>query len=191
MGVSPIIVVEGPDGSGKSSLIRRLAEDFGLRVHEKASDSVTGPKGDMSVWAYRDVTTQRDHQLVEIYDRHPLISQYIYGPIAREYLEPNMQSATMHLAIRMLAKQCLVIMCLPPVDVVQTNVAQAEQMAGVDENITRIYHMYCSLRMFWPSPANLMMFDYTQKGNYDSVVVAANLHVAHWGNERMKNVGRL
>lgn len=186
-----MIIVEGPDGSGKSSLIRRLAEDFGLRVHEKASDSVTGPKGDMSVWAYRDVTTQRDHQLVEIYDRHPLISQYIYGPIAREYLEPNMQSPTMHLSIRMLAKQCLMIFCLPPLKLVRENVMREAQMAGVEDNIARIYHMYCSLRMFWPNPSNLMMYNYIENGSYDRIMVAANLHIAHWGNERMKNVGRL
>lgn len=185
-----MIIVEGPDGSGKSSLIRRLSEDLGLRVHERASDSIKGPKGDMSVWAYRDVSTQRDHHLVEVYDRHPLVSQYIYGPIAREYLEPNMQSTTMHLAIRMLAKQCLMIFCLPPIDVVKANVAEAEQMAGVEENIARIYHMYCSMRMFWPNAANLMTFDYTQNGSYDQVIVAANLHVAHWGNERKKSVGR-
>lgn len=186
-----MIIVEGPDGSGKSSLIRRLSEDTGLRIHERASDSIQGPIGDMSVWAYRDVTTQLDHHLVEIYDRHPLVSQYIYGPIAREYLEPDMQSATMHLAIRMLAKQCLMIFCLPPVDTVVANTHAEQQMQGVDENIRRIYHMYCSMRMFWPNPANLMMYDYTQKGSYDHVLVAANIHVAHWGNERKKNVGRL
>lgn len=170
-----MIIVEGPDGAGKSSLIEKLSETLMLPIHERASDSIKGPVPDLSVWAYQDVTTQPE-QPVSIYDRHPLISEYVYGPITREFLNPNMTSTTMHLCIRMLAKQSFVIFCRPPTEEIRANVLRHEQMEGVTEHIGQIIAAYDALRMFWPGQS--ILYNYMDPTSFPNVLTAARLHVA-------------
>lgn len=172
-----MIIVEGPDGAGKSSLIEKLSITLSIPVHERASDSVGGPVSNISVWAYNDVTAQPSKPL-SIYDRHPLISEYVYGPIVRQHLSPDMLSPTMHLCIRMLARQALVIFCRPPIEEIARNVVKAPQMSGVAEHIGRIISAYDALRMFWPGRS--LLFDYTDPSSFTDILTAARLHTAHW-----------
>lgn len=159
-----MIIVEGPDGAGKTTLINRLSTDLQLPVASKFVKSSGEGSGtnDLFGEAYKDVVTMLDRPTM-IYDRHPLISEYIYGPIVRGVLPPDFLSPKAHALMRMFEDQVHVIWCLPAMQICYDNVADidsAEQMEGVHSNIEAIWSMYHSMRLWWHG-ASSNVYDYT------------------------------
>ena len=72
-----MIIIEGVDGSGKTTLVNELVFDYGFQVLSKPSDSLRGPTCGIDDW---------EHQLPDnnrkcIADRHPAISGFIYDQV--------------------------------------------------------------------------------------------------------------
>ena len=158
-----MIVLEGPDGGGKTTLLETLTKRYPqIPVAPRASSSVEGPVKNLFEWATQDVSIW-PLRPYSIYDRHPLISEYVYGNSVRK--KPGEGFTTQKAATlrQLVYRQALVIFCLPPLKVVRENVqANApEQMAGVVENITKIYQMYAFLARTWPGRAYI--YNYTDK----------------------------
>lgn len=178
-GSENVIIIEGPDGSGKTRLQGMLSKALALPLHERASDSIKGPVKNLSTWVYNDVSTL-ETQPLSIYDRHPLISEFIYGPICRSYLDPNMLSPAIPMMIDQLAKKSLVIFCRPPNREIMTNVNRSgpQQMPGVVTHAMGITYAYDAMRLFWKG--DQIGFDYTDVNAYNNVIIACRLHVANW-----------
>lgn len=176
-----MILIEGPDGAGKTTLLRRLSRDLGIPQHARAVTDVSGPDGrDLWGWACQDIMTW-DVQPVSVYDRHPTISEYIYGPIVRGCLPPGFLHPSSRGILSRVHKQALVVFALPDFETVKANVAQEDQMSGVVSNIEAIYWSYRAVRANWPGWA--VDYDYRVKSgshSYDSVVRAARVHLATW-----------
>lgn len=180
-----VIVLEGPDGAGKTQLAQRLSEDLGLPLAQKfvKSDGEGSGTNDLFGEAYRDVVTMMDKPPM-IYDRHPLISEYVYGPIVRGILPPDFVMPQAHATLRLLAEQVHVIWCLPALQRVADNVADTEtnqQMSGVWRNIEAIYSMYHTMRIWWIGHSTVYDYTVTDQANkysYESTLVQARLHVA-------------
>lgn len=190
-----MIVIEGPDGAGKTTLINKLKEDLSLPIHERSANSDASPTLDTEVtrganlaaWAYKDVITMPDQPL-SIYDRHCLISEFVYGPIVRGYLDPNMLSTTVHFLIRQLAERCLVIFCRPDNEEIVNNVRRDPVSQGVVGTLElNIAYAYDALKMFWPG--NNMYYNYQdhRSNSYESVLSACRLHMVNW-ERKYKNV---
>lgn len=143
------IIVEGPDGSGKTTLIDKLSSALRMPLHKRASDSIKGPElSTLDVWVNTDVNLMH-RAAPSIYDRHPLVSEPIYGPVCRgkvpgmfnqDWWVKTMTTRTAHYA--------LLVMCLPPLDVCQEGMSSGPQMAGVEANYVNLYHSY--QRAVWP-----------------------------------------
>lgn len=158
-----MIILEGPDGGGKTTLLNQLVESFpGIAVHPRASTS--GPEGgplkdpDLYTWAHNDVWSWAEQPL-SFYDRHPLISEYVYGPSIRGTMDPRFHTTPLR---RRLAQRALVIVCLPPLEVVRRSVSAERDMPGVSTHIDIIWHLYASLRATWPVSSGLVLYDWTQ-----------------------------
>lgn len=159
------IIVEGPDGSGKSTLIAHLQESLGLPLHEKASTSKGGPIDDLWAWVETDLIPMRAaiHNTfpAHIYDRHPVISEPIYGPIVRKSVREYFDDLTF---IRRVTNQihetCIVVWCLTDLGTVTQNVfANAkEQMPGVTLNIAKVHQAYMTAYFRWRGPKR--QYDY-------------------------------
>lgn len=78
-----MIIVEGPDGAGKSILIKTLARHLDLKVHTWTRRPTTCPGAEMS-----DINEEMIKMVSRaepiIYDRCRAISEPIYGPICRK-----------------------------------------------------------------------------------------------------------
>lgn len=183
-----ILIVEGPDGAGKTSLVTRLSTDLRIPVHERSanSDSSATHTGEVSrganlaAWAYKDVITMPD-QPFSIYDRHCLISEFVYGPITRGYLDPNMMSTTIHFLIRTMAEKCFVVFCRPPNEEITKNVSLDPVSQGVvGANGLNIAYGYDALKMFWPGQNMYYNYKDDKANGYESVLTAARLHMVNW-----------
>lgn len=158
-----MLILEGPDGGGKTTLLETLTKRYPqITVAPRASSSVEGPVKNLFEWATEDLEAW-GLRPYSIYDRHPLISEYVYGNSVRKAPAKGFNTPPAARLRQVVYRQALVIFCLPPLKVVRENVqANApEQMPGVVENITKIYQMYAFLARTWPGRAYI--YNYTDK----------------------------
>lgn len=136
------IIIEGPDGSGKSSLLSHLQTAFPyIDTHERFSTSVGGPVDDLKT-RVRDSVNDSLLAMPKFYDRHPFISEFIYGPILRGGIKDGLDELESYRAH--VLQESLIILCLPSISRVRENILKNadDQMPGVLSHIDAIYDGY-------------------------------------------------
>lgn len=137
-----LIVVEGPDGAGKTTLIKHLSEHFSLPVADRVVSKDTEAMVDIRRWVNDNL--DEGPQAV-IFDRHRLISEPIYGALLRPEVRDDFRMPWKLLRYyRRFYLECdpLLIWCLPPFEVVEQNVAGDEDNKRVRDRIKIIYDLY-------------------------------------------------
>jgi len=165
------VIVEGPDGAGKSTLVSYLSQALDLKVHTRASSSKDGPVEDLAEWVTEQFRWHEDTGMATIYDRHPIISEPIYGPAIRNKTRPKFDDeAWIRLVKAELYKTSVVVWCRPPIEVVSANVTDSmhEQMHGVLANIGRVYTEYTMAYFRWRGDKRM----YNYKTNAESELAA-------------------
>jgi len=173
------VIIEGPDGAGKSTLVKWLTPILDVPVARRISDSLKGVKGknlaryvdaDMSQWAnyassdpvinrsaFADMSANTPSRL---YDRYPLISEPIYGLHVRKAPQAEFMTNWYRDAwARFLAHDPLIIWCLPPYEEVAKHVHPSRDMDGVWRNISQLYQAYRLEAMKFPGRS--FVYDYT------------------------------
>lgn len=141
------VIVEGPDGSGKTTLIQLLLAqpDLELELMPRSSSSTGGPVKDLAKWVEHDLG-RFGPSYRALYDRYPLISELIYGPLLRGYLPDKFTNP--HWMQQQWRKLCsnpvLIIYCLPPLARVREAILSdpANQLEGVAQRIETMYWLY-------------------------------------------------
>lgn len=177
-----MIIVEGPDGAGKTTLLKHISRRLGIPMGPRASHSTKGPTDDLCGWVDRDLLKWGTSPL-KIYDRYPLISETIYGPILRGSVPDRMaQSSWMRARLNTFRSMSLVIWCLPPSTTVIKNVDdEREHMDGVKSNITSIWASYAIMSNSWTGPG--MTYDYTSNNPDPQTTQLVNMlrrHINGW-----------
>lgn len=153
-----MIIVEGPDGAGKSTLVEQLCEEFPqLTVGERG----TNDRSKLFEVTKQDTYTAlagavKGDQYPKIWDRL-FFSEMVYAPIVGRDCEFTVEEQNFIRRI-MRTLGCPVIACLPPFDAVLNNAMSTEQMDGVKENLESIYSTY--LTVFKDMPW-VIWYDYT------------------------------
>lgn len=157
------IIIEGMDGTGKSTLLDKLLWEFKLlRPARKASTSIGGPVANLDEWVTNDIEEMATRP-ASVYDRHPLVSEPVYGPICRQRLPGKFNHKWwLDTQTRHIAHHCLLLFCNPPGDVVMRNVLanQDDQMPGVVDNYADLYRAYNTAANAWPGVQ--LRYDYTR-----------------------------
>lgn len=144
-----MIIVEGPDGAGKTTLIRALVDGTGLEVAPRVVSKGAEAMVDLVKWTEYNV---RAGWQPIIYDRHRLISEPIYGPILRERFEQKFDNPEwlheMFFTFYQRVKP-LIIYCIPPFPAVWKNVQDDDDNKVVQDkkNIRAIYGAYLNRAM--------------------------------------------
>jgi hypothetical protein len=141
-----MIVIEGPDGGGKTTLAKHLSDKYGLEL-SKASRLSTSERAEMNLpenvrervfsALTRSVRCKRD---IQIHDRL-FFSELIYSHVFDRPLAFNPTQEK--IVCRVLnALEAPIIFCLPPISELHKRILGSNQMEGVTENIDRIYGLY-------------------------------------------------
>lgn len=159
-----MIIVEGPDGAGKTTLIKNITEAYpDLEVAPRVVSKETKDLTDLQKWV--------DHNLAQgfqykLFDRHRLISEFIYGPVLRRVQRPGFTSgAWVHGSLRRFYMiKPVIIYCLPPLDVVRHNVVGDIDNSKVELHIEQIYTAYLQRASLDVTFAGALIYDYTRDG---------------------------
>lgn len=170
-----MIVVEGPDGAGKTTFIEQLNAVLNLPIAPRVVSKDAEAMVDLQDWVHQNV--KGGFQAL-IFDRHRLISEPIYGPALRDELEPGFSDLSWFYAMleAFYAIKPIIIYCLPPFQQVWNNVMSEEE--------NRIFHQNgAALRQIWSGYLNkactdfalrhdTFIYDYTadDPGHYIKVV---------------------
>lgn len=156
-----MIIVEGPDGAGKTTLARAIAQHYNLRIEQKDKEDRSESHGPPQrsarerTWEALGIAVSGNHPVV-IHDRL-FVSELIYGPIVRAATKFSSQEAIW--AERVFAALgAPFIHCRPPKDVVLENIKGEAESQYAANRAAEIYDAYGS---YWPGLLNTYVFDYT------------------------------
>lgn len=143
-----MIILEGCDAAGKTTVLMHLAQKFKLAINRSYYRATQAHE----IVDYHNWIRSCPQRL--ILDRHPAISDLVYGPILRGYTPSTMRFA------RSVNNTSFVIFCSPPLQTIQANLHNEEQLEGVDKNLLAIYHAYEDLM---ETLAPSFTYDYTDR----------------------------
>ena len=131
-----IIVVEGPDGAGKSTLCKAIAKHFDL---ERVAPQKKGQMPIVPVRnrVYRSLARAVQGKRPKVYDRL-YFSELVYGTVLRGSTDFS-ELEKVFIDKVMLALGCPVVFCIPDFDTCLKNLDDHPQMEGVRENFETIY----------------------------------------------------
>ena len=148
-----LIIVEGCDGTGKTTLIQALAADLNLPIIKSFKPQSRAHIDQFDNWA-------KACPRIPLCDRHSAISDIVYGKVLRGGTPSDLDLARSKL------RNNFVVYCCPPLTAVQNNVHVEPQMKGVKEQLRQIYNAYEEL-MEELEPQ--FTYDYSQPGAYQAL----------------------
>jgi GTPase SAR1 family protein len=157
-----MIIVEGPDGAGKTTLVEKILEMWPVRTALGERGTTDRNKlytvtVEDTYRALRQAVNGRREAPAFVWDRL-FFSDMVYAPMMKRECAFNM--AQQAFIIRLLeAMGCPIILCLPPFEVIQENAQVHEQMKGVNENLNTIVSNYRV--QYFTMPNQTIIYDYT------------------------------
>ena len=128
-----IIIVEGMDNTGKTTLVEQLVRETGYgRVRSPGPQSLEDMIDGVETCLISDNI---------IYDRFPLISEEIYGPVLRGYCLWEF-SRWREYFIQLLQLKPLFIYCRPGRETILKSINQRDQLKGVVDRASVIIDTY-------------------------------------------------
>lgn len=172
-----MIIVEGPDGAGKTTLVERLCQMYGMIVGKRGTTNrdllwtVTVPDTMRALGMAVDGTTAP-----KIWDRL-YYSDFVYAPLGTTPRPVAFNaSQQVHVDKIIEALRCPIIVCLPPKPIVMENTSnERHQMPGVKERIEQIYDEYHRMT-YRPGdarkafPDHRRVYDYSDEGNDEHIL---------------------
>lgn len=158
-----IIVVEGPDNAGKTTLVSQLAK----RLHAASVKLERLPQSDEHVLTHFSALQVIGDRLQTdvITDRFPTISDFVYGPIIR-----GKTPLTITIAKQTWWQMAAIIYCRPPEYKLLRFNNDIAQMPGVEKNILKIrdgYDFFFTHNK--PNLPRVIEYDYTQQNVGDVI----------------------
>jgi thymidylate kinase len=162
------IIVEGPDGSGKTTLIRALTNrfpqleplpGFKKQTQEKFYDN----------WVFQQLLYDPSPR-VPIHDRF-YYSELVYGMVLRGHIEvlPGNQRRIE----QVLREHCFLVYCNVPQDVLIRAASGSPQMDGVLQDLDVLREQYEQLMLneyHHYGPSRFQQYDYTNPGTEEGLM---------------------
>lgn len=172
-----MVILEGPDNSGKSTLGVDLTRLFGWPVEHSKKPELDEYEGhDREFMAYMHAVQHLSPKAV-IRDRTYAISENIYGPIIRKQ---SMLGLFAEQSLKMLAStQIPIVYCRPPIPLILGT--SKKEMAGVVENHRAIIKRYDEMmELLDDCGAFVYRYDYTNPSSWNLLTRNLMSHISQY-----------
>lgn len=161
-----MLIVEGMDNSGKSTLTQKLSQDLDLAVlHSPSEYRYNFDK--MMDWMENEMENQRP----VIYDRISPISDSVYGPIIRGGTPYNNTVQGQKIFQKLKQMKHFIIYCRPPAEKILGFGDGREQMVGVHENGRTLLAAYDNkIGNMVDTGWRIFIYDYTDPTAYKTLL---------------------
>jgi GTPase SAR1 family protein len=167
-----VIVVEGPDGAGKTTLAKGICEKFDLEYRRPDTlTSTQGPVGSDIVRWWHD----QFHPITRraVYDRAFWVSELMYQPVMRGRPLISDGPDIAHQIFDAWEAEPMVVFCLPPWEVSREIIrAQSIKLAGVnEEDLEKIHWGYHAQYALWSNALfeGVISWDFTKDKSPDYI----------------------
>lgn len=163
-----MIVVEGPDGAGKTQLVEHLARKYDLPIAERVVDKDTNAIGDLKLWTEKNLKAGLQWM---IFDRHRLISEPIYAACMNRKTHEGFDDIQW-LTARMIDFTRIhpfIVYCLPPYATVESNLTDDEDNTAIWGYAENIYNLYLAAAAGDVARGQAALFNYHLDGQYERV----------------------
>lgn len=148
-----LVVVEGPDGAGKTTLSFELLKEFeSLEYHRNH----LGPEQKLDSWWIEILNDPCRHVIVDRF----FYSELVYGPILRGEIAYPSVVPQVWAGLR---DQAFVIYVRPSTLSIYEGIGANVQLEGVEKNLTRIIHSYDDLMTKEAPHLESRFFQYNRK----------------------------
>lgn len=128
-----ILIIEGIDGSGKSTLVRDLRS-----LINGVFLSTSGPPGDQQLYRETMWIQQKPSDTTLVLDRFRLTSELVYGPLLRGSSRVDKS----YVLDWFRAFEPIFVLCDPGLTEVRSNIIEGKHLEGVADRIPAIYEAY-------------------------------------------------
>lgn len=164
-----MIIIEGPDGAGKTTLVEHLAQKYDLPIAERVVDKDTHPiNTDLKHWT--EVNLKAGLQW-KIFDRHRLISEPIYSACMNRKTHEGFDDIGW-LTARMIDFTRIhpfIVYCLPPYSTIESNLEDDQNNTAVWGYAENIYNLYLAAAAGDVARGQAVLFNYHLDGKYERV----------------------
>lgn len=165
-----MIIVEGCDNTGKSTLVARIASDLKIM----AITSRSRPRSIEDIAQYTAEMTLLSCKYPTVFDRWQPISESIYGPVCRNSWLIDDEAKTALDWVTAFVNP-LVIYCRPPLQAVVGSIGARDQMEGVVDRVEDLYNEYDERMQEIALVMHVIEYDYTSN-SYEDLLVHINTH---------------
>lgn len=166
-----MIVIEGCDGTGKTTLVNQLSDELGLRVGLRGT-----PNRDELYKVTREDTYRALAGAVEgyypplLWDRLGPFSDPIYTRVDIGGRECAFKVEEMRHCIEVMkAIRVPIIICSVPLETARENAMMGHQMQGVGDHFDLIWDLYERFKDVAVLEFGATVYNYTMPGSYDKV----------------------
>lgn len=143
--IDTAVIICGFDNTGKTTLIQQLMETFPQDLEMIKPPGPWPSKEVMMDWTEPSLQSIRDakpEDKIFLFDRYPLISEPIYGPVIRDTCLFTPEELNEGFEVLMSAPQPIILVfCRPPVEHI-LKFGDREQMEGVIDRAHRLLDAY-------------------------------------------------
>ena len=160
-----MIILEGCDNAGKSTLALQLAEDLKI-FHAR---SFKKPKSLQDILSHHRWLSECPAQVVT--DRHPTISELVYGPIIRQNTLSCLTEAKRVASLQ----TTYLVYCRPPFHTMVSTLGQRKQMDGVLDRFHALSKAYDELmEILQPD----FTYDFSNPHHYQELIDDYRIHAS-------------
>lgn len=148
------IIIEGPDGAGKTTLARQLCDQFGLAYHHEGPPPATDVLGHYArLFVNAPVPT--------LFDRFHL-GELVYGPLLRSASALSLRDVRL-LTRLIVGSGSLVFICLPSYEVCHANTRGRQEFITDTATLIAAHAAWCALSYTaYLDKINTFIHDYTR-----------------------------